>query len=241
MVPVPARRLLPLLLGLALLLLAGCEDEEGGDGAPTLPETTAFHEHVRAVMATYPQDGTHGYHWPRPDDGSWLGFTRTILYAGEILGRGDPQGRCHCSGLTLEVFLRAWERWCTAKGRPYRILDLDLAGVRRFQRQWFGTSGDRATLCTALVENGLGFRVTDREAARKGDFVQLWRHSGSGHSCVFLDWVREDGRIVGLSYWSTQRATNGIGEREERFGEDGSSVKADELYVVRVGRRPADR
>ena len=219
------------LLGL-VLLLGGCEEPPEPPGVPAPGD---FNAHVLVVADSYPTDGTHRYHWPKR--GTWIGNTRRLLYDGQVLAEGDPQGRCHCSGLTFEVFLRAWERWAQASGRPYRIPGLDLAGVKRFQRAWFGAGGDRATLHTALTERDLGRRVTDLAKARPGDFVQLWRHSGSGHSVVFRGWERdEEGRILGIRYWSTQSSTNGIGERTERFGEDGSTVKRDELYVVRVGR-----
>lgn len=219
-----------------VLLLAACEEVEAP--APTVPPLGALNRHVLAVVRTYPRDGTHAYHWPR--EGAWLGFTRTLTYDGEVLGEGDAKGRCYCCGLTFEVFFRAWERWCREAERPFRIGSLDAAGLRRFVGEWFGSDGNRETLHAALTRHDLGVRIEALEDARAGDFVQLWRHSGSGHSVVFLDWVRnETGRIEGLRYWSTQSKTRGIGEREERFGEDGASVKRDELYVVRVGR-PAE-
>ena len=228
------RRALLLLALPALLLLAACPEEKAPE-ARRAPTEADFRRHLLAVIDTYPTDGTHGYHWPRPDTGRWLGNTRRLEYAGTVLSEGDPQGRCHCSGITFEVFFRAWARWCGENERSFRILDLDVAGVRRLQRQWFGVGGDRKTLLTAVTKNDLGRRITDLEQAREGDFVQLWRHSGSGHSCVLRTWIREDEKIVGLRYWSTQGSTNGIGERVERFGESGSAVRRDELYVVRVG------
>lgn len=194
------------------------------------PKAGDFNTHVAAIMDTYPTDGTHGYYWPKT--GTWIGTTRTLRYAGEVLAEGDPKGRCHCCGLTFEVFLRAWERHCKATSKPYRILDWKIDKVRAFRKQWFGTSGDRATLHTAITENGLGRRVTDLEKAKAGDFIQLWRESGSGHSCIFKAWVRdEEGKITALRYWSTQKSTNGIGERTEKL----SALKLDELYIVRVG------
>jgi len=226
------RVLVAAVLLAALAGHAACS-EDAETPPPRLPKLGAFNEHVLSIVGTYPTDGTHGYHWPRR--GSWLGFTRDMRYQGELLGGGDEKGRCHCSGLTLEVFLRAWARWSRATGGDGRILDLDLDDVRAFQRAWFGTSGDRATPHTALTEAGLGVRIADWEKARPGDFVQLWRHSGSGHSCIFQGWVRESGKIVGLRYWSTQSSTKGIGSRVERFGDAGSKLKRDELYVVRVG------
>ena len=227
------RRALTLAPLLLLLLLTACPEEK--QAARDVPAEKTFRTHLLAVIETYPTDGTHGYYWPRPDRGGWLGNTRRLEYAGTVLSEGDAKGRCHCCGLTFEVFFRAWARWCEAEGKPFRIRDLDVAGVRRLQRQWFGVSGDRKTLLTAITKNGLGRRITDWEDAREGDFVQLWRHSGSGHSCVFRAWVHDEGKIVGLRYWSTQKSTNGIGERVERFGEDGSAMKRDETYVVRVG------
>ena len=225
-----------LLLVPFLLLLGGCPDERE-PRVRRLPSEAEFRRHLLAILETYPTDGTHGYHWPRPDDGRWLGNTRKLAYAGTVLAEGDPEGRCHCSGLTFEVFLRAFERWCREADQPFRILDFDVADVRRLQREWFGTSGDRKTLHTAVTKNGLGRRISSWEDAQAGDFVQLWRHSGSGHSCVFRTWIREEEEIVGLRYWSTQKSTKGIGERVEHFGTDGSAVKRDELYVVRVGAR----
>lgn len=225
-----------LLLLPVMLLLGGCPREEQPE-APRLPSEGTFQRHALAVIDSYPTDGTHGYYWPRPDKGGWLGNTRRLAYAGVVLAEGDPRGRCHCSGLTFEVFLRAWERWCEETERPARILDLDVADVRRLQREWFGTSGDRKTLLTAITKNHLGRRIERWKDAQAGDFVQLWRHSGSGHSCVFRAWIREDEKIVGLRYWSTQKSTQGIGEREERFGESGAAMKRDETYVVRVGAR----
>ncbi len=223
---------------LLVLLLAACEEpapDAQSPPAPTVPKLGSFNEHVLAIQKTYPTDGTHRYHWPR--SGAWIGITRDLRYDGTLFASGDADGRCHCSGLTFEVFLRAWERWCRAQERPYRILGWTKDDLGRFQRAWFGTTGDRATLHTALTESGLGVRITDLEKAKPGDFVQLWRHSGSGHSCLFQAWIRApDGTIQGLRYWSTQSSTNGIGERGERFGTSGSALKRDEFYVVRVGR-----
>lgn len=80
------------------------------------------------------------------------------------------------------MFLDAWRLWCLRNARPWRIRDLDLDGVRRLHRQWFGSAEDSSCLHTALVDNDLGSRVTKWEDARPGDFVQLWRVNGSGHS-----------------------------------------------------------
>jgi hypothetical protein len=221
---------------LALLVLAACREAPPKETAPAeaaFPAPGELNAYVVDVLRTYPTDGTHRYWWPKT--GPWSGNARTIRYDGEVLFEGDPEGRCYCCGLTFEVFLQAFEAWCQDHGRPYRIPGYGADEVRAFKDDWFGSNGNRQTLFNAVTSRGLGRRVEDWDDARAGDFVQLWRHSGSGHSVVFLDWVRDDGEIVGLRYWSCQGSTDGIGERVERFGEDGSSMKRDEFYLVRIG------
>jgi hypothetical protein len=224
------RLALPFLL---LAVLASC-DEAPKPPPPEVPALGDLNPHVLAVLGTYPTDGTHRYHWPKT--GAWRGNARTLRYDGRVLCEGDPEGRCHCCGLTFEVFLQAWERWCKQVGRPYRIKDFDLEKVRRLQTEWFGSPEDRSTLHTALVGNGLGVRVTDWEQARAGDFVQLWRRNGTGHSVIFKSWRREGGRIVGLTYWSTQSSTRGIAENTELFGDTGSLLDRSLFWLCRPGR-----
>jgi hypothetical protein len=63
--------------------------------------------------------------------------------------------------------------------------------------------------------------------------VQLWRWSGSGHSVIFVNWVRDENQqITGMRYWSSQRATNGIGYRTEYFGQE-KGLKAEVCSYAR--------
>jgi hypothetical protein len=228
-------RVLAAACWLVLVLPTGCGGENAARPSTLeIPMRGELNRLVLTVAREYPTDGRHAYWWPRGDP--WRGTTRTLRYGGDVLCPGDPQGRCYCSGLTFEVFLEAWMRGMRAAGWSERVGALDLAGMKRFQDQWYGTTGDRKTLRTALVENGLGGDVR-HDQAEPGDFVQFWRRDGSGHCAVFLAWERDDvGAISGLRYWSTQKSTNGIGERTESFGEGGRSVIRAETYVVRLGR-----
>ncbi len=65
--------------------------------------------------------------------------------------------------------------------------------------------------------------------------MQFWRHSGSGHNVVFVDWeVDTSDNIIGFRYWSTQGSTDGVGENSEYFGGSGSRVDPNLFFVARV-------
>jgi len=55
-----------------------------------------------------------------------------------------------------------------------------------------------------------------------------------------LNWIREDGRIIGLRYWSSQQTTGGISYNTEYFNvarENSSKygkVIIDQVYIARV-------
>lgn len=231
-------------LALALLLAFGigiaCAEETPGKSPkkpaakkPTLPALGDLNPFILEVMATYPTDGTHDYHWPK--SGTWSGNCRTLHYDGKVLLQGDPKGRCYCCGLTFEVFLQAFEAWCKKVKRPYKLKDYDAKAVLKLKHDWFGSNGDRSTIHGAVTKRGLGVGIKDRKKARPGDFVQFWRHSGSGHSVVFKAWKKKGKQIIGLTYWSTQGSTDGIGQRTELFGTKGATIKQDEFYIVRIG------
>jgi hypothetical protein len=190
---------------------------------------------VVQVLKSYPTDGSHGYYWPRGSD--WEGTTQDLVYQGTKVCTGDAKKRSYCCGLTFEVFFKAYEKWCAAKKKEFRIGDLDADGLTEFRLQWYGASRknpDRKKLCLeAVVTAKLGRAIEKLEDARPGDFVQLWRRDGSGHSVIFVEWVRSGGRITGLQYWSTQGATKGIGYHTEKFGEK-KGIDPDHLYIVRV-------
>lgn len=205
-----------------LALFASC-------AGPTLPPKQMFNDVVLQVISEYPTDGSYGYHWPKT--GTWEGTTEDIYYQGVKLCSGDPQKRSYCCGLMFEVFMKAWRR---ARGET--ILDLDAKRVHELRLRFFGDSKEaperRKLVQFALTSMGLGIEVPHEEA-RPGDFVQFWRNSGSGHQCIFIDWVRENGAIVGIKYWSSQGSTNGIGYNVESIGGE-KGIKQDEIYIARV-------
>ena len=206
-----------------------------------IPKLGELNTTILEVCREYRSDGTHAYFWPRGKEAKkyrgWAGNTRDLRYAGKLLFKGDEKGRAFCCGLTFEVFFEAWRRWCKVNGREFKIAGLDAKGVRKLKTQWFGSAKDKTCLRTALVDNGLGVRIEKLQDAKPGDFVQLWRANGSGHSVIFLSWVKDKDKMVGLRYWSTQKSTRGIGERIERFDRPKKRrLLRDQFYLCRVGR-----
>jgi hypothetical protein len=159
---------------------------------------TPLNEAVLAVLAALPRGGC--YVWT----GAWSdgdGCTEDFVHRGtRLLRRGAAT---YCCGLTLEVLYRAWAatRW------P----DLNSVALSAIRRDWFVAGEARTGPVAALVPRDLAIEVPP-EDAQPGDFAQLWRRNGSGHSIVVLE--VKAGRI---RYLSTQRSTSGIGETSERI------------------------
>ena len=202
----------PAILG---VLLASCTTAS--------PDPNAV---VLDTLRRYPTDGTYSYFWPK--EGSWDGTTEAIEVDGVLLTQGDPQKRSYCCGLTYEVFLKARRALGETAPAP---------SLKELKLRWYGTSKEaperRRLVAFAIESLGFGRCAASLEEARPGDFVQFWRHNGSGHSAIFLGWVREEGRIAGITYWSSQKSTGGIGTATERIG-DRDGVKREEIYLARL-------
>jgi len=170
-----------------------------------------------------------GYEWK----GS--GVPEEIRFKGELI---LPKGKStYCSGFTFAVAMKAAQ----ARGL---LRDKSAEQMRAFQRNWYGATKESAeTQCALAVERlGIGKPIAVAKA-KPGDFVQLWRTNKSGHSVVFLDWVKAGRRPIGLKYRSTQPSTDGIGDRVEYFadvpGRDGK-VDAKRIYFARLNERPKE-
>ncbi|TWT88999.1 hypothetical protein Mal64_24900 [Pseudobythopirellula maris] len=191
---------------------------------------TAGANDVLEVARSYPDGG--GY------DRSWKGSGSPdeIRHAGEVILPAAENGT-FCCGYTLAVAMRVAEQRGLLVGKTPDQ-------VRRFQKLWFGsTEEDREVLCAfAAKDLGVGREVPLKEA-EPGDFVQLWRTSGSGHSVVFLDWARNDnGQIVGFRYRSSQGSTDGIADKTEYLADSPgrvSGVVRERTHACRLNAAPA--
>lgn len=191
-----------------------------------------MNQYVMRVVKRFPTDGTHQYWWPKGN--SYDGATTDVYYLGFKVLRGDAEGRSYCCGLTLQVFYQTLQDYFKDKGViPSSKLPLDK--VNNFKYLWFCPQVKSPGPVEALEKYALGERVKNLNDAQPGDFVQFWRNNGTGHSVIFINWLREaEGNINGLIYWSTQKATNGIGYQIEDVGEGKKEINKDLIFIGRL-------
>lgn len=196
----------------------------------TLPEGAVAAEprSVLEVARSFKDGG--GYVW---EGGS--GAPRAIEFDGQTVVKAQDKGT-YCSGFTFSVAMRTAAQRGLLEGKT-------IDEVRRFQKEWYGVPQEAAERqCALAVEKlRIGKEIKGLAAARPGDFVQIWRNNKSGHSVVLIEWIRQDGQIIGLKYRSSQKSTDGIGDRVEYFadapGKDGRVLR-DRTYIARLDESP---
>lgn len=183
---------------------------------------------VVQMCLSYPREGKHGYWWPKvamPFDGA----TTDVVIDGRVVMRGEPQGRCFCCGLTLETFYRVLQK----QDKQPDCLTSDTADL--VKGLWFCRKLKSPGPEDAMVALGVGEKISSLDKVLPGDFVQIWRPSGSGHSVVFVAWAYDrSGKRVGMHYWSTQPSTDGIGFAAEVFGNQGAVIDLQNTSFARL-------
>lgn len=194
--------------------LLACTPALGDDTKPS---------NADVLKIAYSYDDGGEYKWK----GS--GVPEEIRFAGEqILPQGDGT---FCCGYTLAVVFKAAQARGLLEGRT-------ADDIRRLHKYWYGNSDEsKETLVVyALEELELGYGVQHDEAL-PGDFIQFWRTNESGHSAIFLDWQVEEGMRIGVKYRSSQKSTDGIGDRVEYFSDADSEIgklERKRFYVARL-------
>ena len=191
----------------------------------TVPDQPGFNHYTVGLindLSRFPKDGTYPYCWEAQGGtcGANWGMVHDASYTGDPLFPGG--GDCFCSGHTLELFLGAYRAWQQETGvgetEPYRVDDgelllseLDPYATGTFYQYWqgFGVTSD-ASAADALETFGIGMNLyeVDWDAALPGDFVNLSRSTGSGHSVIFMNWVTDGSTKVGFRYYGC----NGSGD-----------------------------
>ncbi|MEM1097801.1 MAG: hypothetical protein AAGH92_03320 [Planctomycetota bacterium] len=174
--------------------------------------------------------GGGGYVWKS------TGVPHDVVHKDRVVLAQTTAAGTYCSGVTFATVIEA----ATRAGLLDRV---SFDRVKQFQRDWYGTHDAAAeTQCVYAMKRLRIGRAVRPADAKPGDFVQYWREGGSGHSVVFIDWVidADSGDPIGLTYWSSQTATDGMGMNVEYFagheGADGKTgrVLPDRLYIGRL-------
>ena len=203
-----------------------------------------LNKYVLNVVKTY-EAGNYPY-LLNNDYQNYNGVTENLYYDGELLLKANPNGNraCHCTGITFEVFFKAMQN----RNRDLGIDINNFNGMNKgelydFALTWYAAkgSGDMSNVALAMEKYGVGKRIYDMEELRAGDFIDFSRENGTGHCAVFINWIREGDRIIGIRYWSSQGSTNGTNYNEEYFnvkrknGSKYGNVMTDNFYMGRVG------
>ena len=176
---------------------------------------------------------------------NYNGVTENLYYDGELLLKADPNGNraSYCTGITFEVFFKAMQN----RNRDLGIDINNFNGMNKeelydFALTWYVAKGpkDISNMALAMEKYGVGKRIHNMEELRSGDFIDFSRENDTGHSAVFINWIRAKDTIIGFKYWSSQGSTNGISYKEEYFNiksKDGNkygNVIADKFYMGRI-------
>lgn len=169
-----------------------------------------------------------GYAW---QDGSSGVCVPLEDYDGNLIKNCSANPTSHCCGFTLSV------AWIAASNRGL-FKKKSAAQLEQFATDWYGAGGAPCgKLCVAALENlGIGYEV-DLESAAPGDFCQIWRTNGSGHSVIFLSHIKDDNNnIIGIKYRSSQPSTDGIGEPAagEKFSDTGGRMNRECTWFGRM-------
>ncbi len=165
-----------------------------------------------------------GYQW-----GGVSGVCIPLYHNGKLIRSYDEGGPSHCCGYTLSIaFIAATNRGLFDNKSQNE--------VSKFSSDWYSAGGANGKLCVQALENiGIGSEVTLEESI-EGDFCQIWRTNGSGHSVILISHIYGDNNeIIGINYRSSQKSTDGIGNTKEYFSDSGrGKMSKEHTYFGRM-------
>lgn len=182
-----------------------------------------YNEQVVQIAKLY---SSGGYKWVAGSDG----VPESIYFKDQEILTMPADKKTYCCGFTFWVAMRVLE--------SNRLIDeMTVNEIKTFQKQFFGSAPTpQKKLCAyAIPTLGVGKEIVfDR--CKEGDFVQLWRTNGSGHSVIFYKWIinKNNNNKIGFEYYGTQTATGGMGLHEEYFSGSGGDVNKGSTYAARI-------
>ena len=196
----------------------------------------ALNPYVMAIAGCYPTDGSYPYRCKPLEYDLYNGVTQDIWYKSRVVAKAHPNWtRCsYCCGLTFEVFCRAMQYRNIQKGLdPDDFNGMSFSDLFNLLQLWYIEGpGDSPQL--GIVAYGLGKKIERLDDARSGDFLDFSRNNKTGHSVIFVGWVKDDGaKITGFKYFSSN--SKGVGYATEYFVDAGGKVLHEYFRLARVG------
>lgn len=146
----------------------------------------------------------------------------------------------YCTGFTFAVGFVT----CLNRGLLNDFTDEDIIKMQKVWNQ--GDSKTYPKLCVDAIANTkysngktLGEEVFI-ENVKEGDFCQIWRNTGYGHSVIVKEIIKTDGLPTAIKYYSSNTKINpktkrsGPGENTEYFTNNGGKVLKNKTYFARV-------
>lgn len=204
-----------------------------------------LNDYVLEVIKTYNYRERSYPYLLNKDYDNYNGVTATLHYKNQVLLKAHPSGSraSHCSGITFEVFFKAMQE----RNQQLGISVDDFNGMTwdelyDFVLTWYAALGPKtqSNIAIAVEKYGIGQQIKRLEDAKPGDFIDISRENNTGHTAVFLGWIKEENRIIGFEYWSSQDSTNGISYHKEYFNVTGAhgrkygNVRIDKVYIARI-------
>jgi len=125
----------------------------------------------------------------------------------------------YCSGATYAAFIEALnllfrdaDSLTFGRYEALRMLEMDRTRREDGIKFWGRWNDDGPGTKFALVDYADMGEVITLKEARPGDFMNISWVKGGGHSVVFLGWYEDENNKY-IRYWSSQKATNGLGDQ----------------------------
>jgi hypothetical protein len=158
------------------------------------------------------------------------------------LFKKPSDGSTYCTGYTFSVAFVT----CLNRGLLNDFTDKDIV---KMQAVWnAGVASTYPKLCVDAISKPLALNLkalgkeVSLEEAKPGDFCQIWRSTGSGHSVIVVDTIKKDNKITGIKYFSSNGVVNptskksGPGENTEYFSDSGGKMLRNNTYFARLNQ-----